>query len=573
MKARGRPSYKAIYATTSSDLDAARRFHVSQRKFKAWRDRHGLPNKYHPAGRPPRPDVEDVRMRAYESTETDAAAAAISGTSREAFGKWREMRGLAARLKTPRPHASEDEVLRWFLAWEMTSNDREAGALLGMKATEFCRRRRRWLGLPAHNIPTVGHRGNLIRGHEEERRMAVYRLGLTDAESAKLLGIHRASFQGWRGYRHLPAPRTTSCAACGARCLPRSPLRFCATCRRELAARRESRWLNDGAFREYVRSLDGQRVTMRYCTGERDPPFAGVRGILEVNPVGQAYVLVGAAKVQKRRICRIRPDYRDVDWPCGDGCGGTVRFGEDWQPSHPPPFFIPGHSSRTPKAREAAGKQLAKYRGWNRGLHGEEFWSHYSPAARARMIANLDAERERNAAKATHTVRDEKGHVYVRVPGFYPSGAARIKARARLVMEERLGRGLRPDEIVWHVNGANGDDRPENLVVLPAAEKGSLAHGLRRGLRGRELLAWVRDMHEEREAFTPKERRRARRQDTPAQAPFRPAGSSPFCPDCGMLAFPGSPHRCRAPNDLPPNWVASAPPAFSSDPADDLREA
>ena len=36
----------------------------------------------------------------------------------------------------------------------------------------------------------------------------------------------------------------------------------------------------------------------------------------------------------------------------------------------------------------------------------------------------------------------------------------------RMVMEQELGRRLRKDEVVHHINGKRNDNRPENLEVL-----------------------------------------------------------------------------------------------------------
>lgn len=37
----------------------------------------------------------------------------------------------------------------------------------------------------------------------------------------------------------------------------------------------------------------------------------------------------------------------------------------------------------------------------------------------------------------------------------------------RLVMEEKIGRRLRPEEVVHHMNHVRDDNRPENLMLLP----------------------------------------------------------------------------------------------------------
>lgn len=54
----------------------------------------------------------------------------------------------------------------------------------------------------------------------------------------------------------------------------------------------------------------------------------------------------------------------------------------------------------------------------------------------------------------------------------------------RLIVEAQLGRYLRDDEIVHHVNGDPADNRPENLAVMSQSEHVSL-HAARRREDGR----------------------------------------------------------------------------------------
>jgi hypothetical protein len=48
--------------------------------------------------------------------------------------------------------------------------------------------------------------------------------------------------------------------------------------------------------------------------------------------------------------------------------------------------------------------------------------------------------------------------------------------RARLVMEKKIGRYLKKNEVIHHINGIKDDDRPENLVILSNSAHLSLHH-------------------------------------------------------------------------------------------------
>jgi hypothetical protein len=74
--------------------------------------------------------------------------------------------------------------------------------------------------------------------------------------------------------------------------------------------------------------------------------------------------------------------------------------------------------------------------------------------------------------KGGQLVRD--GYVYVYAPGHHVYRSDEYVKRCRLVAEASIGRLLREDEHVHHINGDRSDDRPENLAVMTKAEHCSI---------------------------------------------------------------------------------------------------
>lgn len=82
------------------------------------------------------------------------------------------------------------------------------------------------------------------------------------------------------------------------------------------------------------------------------------------------------------------------------------------------------------------------------------------------------------------------GYVVVYYPKHPDAGGRRMVLEHRLVMEQTLGRRLRKDEQVNHINHVRDDNRPENLQVISASAhaRESNAWGVENRRRLRERL-------------------------------------------------------------------------------------
>jgi ribosomal protein S27AE len=70
---------------------------------------------------------------------------------------------------------------------------------------------------------------------------------------------------------------------------------------------------------------------------------------------------------------------------------------------------------------------------------------------------------------------DQHGYVMLYEPDHPKAGNGGWFPEHRLVMEQQLGRALRTDEHVHHINGIKNDNRLENLTIMDANDHAALS--------------------------------------------------------------------------------------------------
>jgi len=156
--------------------------------------------------------------------------------------------------------------------------------------------------------------------------------------------------------------------------------------------------------------------------------------------------------------------------------------GDEFVPTGPAAKFCPTHAPAN-QVREclACGALLSRPGnycsagcrfGWAVCACGQRFPKRVRPSDPERRSCSKACARVEQKAKASYRYT-QYGYVILQVPD--ASGGRRRILEHRHVMEQVLGRPLRADETVHHINGDKQDNRPENLQ-LRSGRHGKGAH-------------------------------------------------------------------------------------------------
>lgn len=129
-----------------------------------------------------------------------------------------------------------------------------------------------------------------------------------------------------------------------------------------------------------------------------------------------------------------------------------MRVGKDLTPPNPSGLCMCGCGETTPVSAKTRLSQGA--------VKGEH----------TRFCPRHGSRRERNGSWKGGRRTNRRGYVLVWMPGHHLADRHGYVHEHRLVAEEMLGRRLRRGEVVHHVNLDPGDNRPENLRVMNAAD-------------------------------------------------------------------------------------------------------
>lgn len=220
---------------------------------------------------------------------------------------------------------------------------------------------------------------------------------------------------------------------------------------------------------------------------------------------------------------------------CACGCRGGIRFDGYYMPDHGPPYYLSGHKSRLGPNAGTFEKGIIP---WNKGTKG---------------ICKPNS----GSFKKGNTPPNERGGLYTASNGqvlewtgeYQPSGPRKYKPRSRRIMEEILGRALRDDEVVIHLDYNPSNDEPINLKVITRGENATRNRW--RNYRAAKVKKLPRPKKLKKQKKVKKLSKpkvivkpiKAKIISPPVESTKRPA--SPFCRKCGSLMPPNAPcPRC-----------------------------
>ena len=102
------------------------------------------------------------------------------------------------------------------------------------------------------------------------------------------------------------------------------------------------------------------------------------------------------------------------------------------------------------------------------------------PAIRPSRAKRNPIRRCRMCYRANVKHRNKQGDGYIEVM-VVPGRGGKRELEHRVVMEKIIGRSLRPEEVVHHINGDKENNSPENLRLFPNRSiHQAIEHGKRR---------------------------------------------------------------------------------------------